>query len=138
MKKTISVQLCYIHNDDILKGYIILHENLRPAQTKHLDYVRIKCEETNKTIFCRVFGPGTQGKYYEGIFKSVDKEKHIFLDAYYRDKLKIKNKDVGQKTFNLIVSKENQYWLGLLAAFTHPEIGIKVSAILGFISILLG
>ncbi len=138
IKKNISVKPYYIHSDDILKGYVILHENLRHSKMKHLNYVRIKCKETKKTIFCRVFGPGSQGKYYEGNFKDVGKEKNIFLDAYYRDQLKINDKEVGVKDFNFIVSKENQLWLGLCAAFTHPEMGIKVSAILGFISIGLG
>ena len=137
MKKEILVKTHYIHNDDILKGYIILHVNLRPPGINHLDYVRIKCKETNKTIFCRIFGPGNKGKYNQGKFASIDKEKYIFLDAYYRDRLKIKNNEVDKREFNFIISKGNQIYLGLRAAFTHPEMGIKVSTILGFISIVL-
>ena len=129
----------YIHNDDILKGYVILHRKNRPENTIHLDYVKITCNDTNKSIYCRVFGPGNQGKYHTGNFEGVDLEKSILLDAYYRDKLGIKNDDVkDKKIFDFTITKGIQLVQGMCASFSHPETGIRVSSWLGIASVGLG
>lgn len=137
MKIKINAKPRYLHNDDVLKGYIVLHKSFRKNAISHLEYVKVKCHNTGKTIICRLFGPGTQGKYFQGNFEKINKENSIFIDAYYRDKLGINAEDVGEKVYEFSIINTNQSWLTLCAAMTSPNLGVKCGTIFGIISLYL-
>lgn len=99
---------------DVLRGWIILHHEIqKKVGCRHLGYIKIRCEETNRTIYCRVFGPGKGSsknnpyiEYYqkaypeakegEDLEKKEEKENRVkeslYLDAYYQQKLNLLGK----------------------------------------------
>lgn len=130
----------------ILRGWVVIHSNITEQldDVRHLSHVKIKCIETKKTIFCRIYGPGSsqsseyQQEYGENIKTS------ICLDAYFQQKLGIPYKKVyGPKQDN--VYGDSTFCISpvgffgkIKAACTHPEDGIRIGMRIAIISLGVG
>ena len=120
---------------------------------KHLSHVKIKCVETGKTIFCRIYAPGaSQSREYSDFYRNVGGiETAICVDAYFQREFNIPYDDVrgegqyaGTKEYNFVISPVGfcgKTW----ASLTHPEDGIRlgmqfaiISLFVGSISLLIG
>jgi len=99
---------------DTLRGWIVLHHKIQEeVGCRHLGYIKIRCEETNRTIYCRVFGPGKGFsknnpyiEYYRKAYPEAKEDEYLeerekkenrvkeslYLDAYYQQKLNLLEK----------------------------------------------
>lgn len=127
----------WVLKEDILMGWVVIHKiHTDKLRLKHLKHAKIKNIKNNKAITCRIYGPGTMGRYYE-IYGLEIVKKSIFLDAYYRQRLDIRSKDISKNPIEFEITPIK--FLGpLRASLKHPNDGVKAGAWLGFISILLG
>ena len=65
--KIIQLEPRWVVSQHILSGWAILHRNIQMKihRLHHLKHAKIKCLDTKKTIYCRIYGPGTKGIYYD-------------------------------------------------------------------------
>ena len=130
----------------ILRGWVVIHSNItrQIGDVRHLSHVKIKCVETKKAIFCRIFGPGSSqsSEFYQEYGENI--KTSICLDAYFQQKLGIQyNKIYGPKQ-----SKENgdsTFYISrvgvagkIRAALTHPEDGIRIGMKIAIVSLGVG
>jgi|GEM_PF-1590363 len=137
----------------ILRGLVVIHSNITEQidNVRHLSHIKIKCIETKKTIFCRIYGPGSSqsSEYYQEYGENI--KISICLDAYFQQKLGIPyNKIYGPKQKNGNI--DSTFYISragfvgkIRATLTHPEdgirIGMKIAMIflgVGLISLIVG
>jgi len=123
--KIIQLEPRWVVSKHILIGWAILHRNIQMKIHKlhHLRHAKIRCLDTKKTIYCRIYGPGSRGLYYDKYGEEKVK-KSIFLDAYYMQKLNIENKICKQ--VNFIITHPPEYWGLLRSVLQHPNDGVKI------------
>lgn len=127
----------WCEHKDILRGWVILHKDVtHPRGLRHLRYIRLHCRDTDKTTYCRIFGPG-KSKPYNEVEPSVVKES-IFLDAHYQQKLEIAEEDMGNKKLAFDIEEVNAARYYVNAVCHHPDDSVRVGAFLGLLSIFLG
>ena len=84
----------WVLKEDILMGWVVIHKtHTNKLGLKHLKHAKVKNINNNKKIICRIYGPGTVGRYYERYGLDTVKNS-IFLDAYYRQRLDIHSEDI--------------------------------------------
>jgi len=136
----------WIPSQFVLKGWVVIHSEStgKINKVKHLGHVKIKCIETGKAIFCRIFGPGaSQSNEYYRIFRENIRTS-ICLDAYFQQKLDIPVKDVygprqekGNGDYTFVITPVG--FIGkIIAALTHPEDGIRIGMTIAMISLGVG
>lgn len=138
-KSTFKLVPRWVVDEDILRGWVVLHRDITDSiGLRHLSHAVIRCVQTNKKIFCRVFGPSTvarKGPYYKRYTKGEVQES-IFLDAYYLERLGLSNDAIENKSIDFEIVKGG-FLIGLKACLDHPEDGIRVGMHLGVASVYL-
>lgn len=139
--KTIPLVPRWCNNEDIQMGWVVLHSSIQEKiGIKHLQYIRIK--NGKKKIYCKVFGPGAQGRRYLANTDLTDEQKleiikeSIFMDSYYKKRLDIqnfypKNKLNAEKIE--LEMKKIRFFGPLLASLYHPNDGVKTGTWLGLV-----
>lgn len=127
----------WVLEKDILMGWVVIHRiHTNKLGIKHLKHAKIKNTKNNKSITCRIYGPGTKGQYYVKYGSEVVKNS-IFLDSYYRQRLDISSRDINKNPIKFEITPIK--FLGpLKASLKHPNDGVKAGAWLGILSIILG
>lgn len=139
MKKKGMVSLLpnWALKDDVLMGWVVIHRNhTNRLGLMHSKHVKIKNTANNKTITCRIYGPGEHGQYYD-YYGSETVEKSIFLDAYYRQHLGITSEDISNNLIHFEITAIKRFG-PLKASLRHPSDSVKAGAWLGIISVSLG
>lgn len=135
-RNVVSLIPNWVLKEDILMGWVVIHRiHTSKLGLKHLKHVKVKNIKNNKTITCRIFGPGTMGRYYE-IYGSETVKKSIFLDAYYRERLGVRAEDISKNPIEFKITPIKIFG-SLRASLKHPNDGVKAGARLGILSIFL-
>lgn len=133
---TITLTPRWCEPKDALSGTVILHtEVTAPRDLQHLRYIKLCCVETNKTVFCRIFGPG-KSRSYNGI-KPDQVKRSIFIDAHYQQRLGIPDTDIGIQEYSFKIKSVNVARYYLNAVSHHPDDSIRIGAFLGLTSLLI-
>lgn len=133
----ISLTPRWCEQKDILRGWVILHSDVTaPIGLQHLRYIKLHCVSTNKTTYCRIFGPG-QSKAYNEIEQSKVKSS-IFMDAHYQQSLGISEDRMGKTKHDFVIRKVWPSTYYLTAVCHHPDDSVRVGAFLGVTSLTLG
>jgi len=130
VSKPIQLVPRWCETEDILKGWVVIHKEKNPL--KHLANAKIKCVATDRTIYCRIRGPGTKkgkGVYYQKHEEEKVKES-IFLDAYYVEKLGLDK--FMESNVDFLISKG----CSLLSCLMHPEDAIRTSSCMGILALI--
>lgn len=129
-----------------LRGWVVIHSKITGQidNVRHLSHVKITCVETGKTIFCRIFGPGSSqsSEYRQKYGNNI--ETSICLDAYYQQKLDIPyintygpKQDEGNNQYTFNISPVG--FIGKIrAALAHPEDGIRLGMTIAMASLAIG
>ena len=138
-KKGVTISLIprWVLEKDVLMGWVVVHRKHRnEIKLEHLKYAKITNMENNKSIICRISGPGTQGSYYD-FFGSDLVKQSIFIDAYYRQKLNIESRKIGINSMKFRI-RPIRFLAPLRASLQHPHAAVKAGTWLGIVSVSLG
>lgn len=124
-------------NEDVNQGWVWLHKSQLPPGSSQRSIVKLSASDTSKHVYCdtRSIDKNFINHYNESPHtKNIDESNSVLVAAeWYQIRLGVEKDDEAE----IKVTSANHYYGKIRACLDHPQIVVRLSTMLGLLSVFL-